>query len=52
LTKSEPDGLVERVSDAQFDIPAMYDYFYAERSEELFGDFSKEEFIEYLKLHT
>lgn len=39
-------------SGAKFDIPALYDYFYEERSMELFGDFSKEEFIEYLKLHT
>lgn len=42
----------ESVSGAKFDIPALYDFFYEERSMELFGDFSKEEFIEYLKLHT
>jgi hypothetical protein len=38
--------------DGRFDIPDAYAYFYENRNEDLFADFSLEEFIEYLKKHT
>lgn len=36
----------------KFDVPELYDFFYEERDPNLFGDFSLEEFIYYLKIHT
>lgn len=50
----DDDGnmLVRRASEARFDIPALYSYFYEDRNLELFEDFSFEEFVDYLKNHT
>jgi hypothetical protein len=38
--------------DGRFDIPDSYEYFYENRHEELFADFTFEEYVEYLKNHT
>jgi len=46
LTENDEDR------DGRFDIPNSYVYFYDNRNEDLFADFSLEEFIEYLKKHT
>jgi hypothetical protein len=42
----------KKASDAQFDIPDMYKFFYETRHEVLFEDFTFEEFVQFLKDHT
>jgi hypothetical protein len=46
------EGYFKQDSDAQFDIPDLYKFFYETRHEQLFEDFTLEEFVQYLKDHT